>query len=167
MKRSPLIATALCSLLAASASYAQAPPAGAAPPANRPSPDQQANAGRQALMTVIAGQAVPLIMQARGRAPYDLAVARRNADRLAVLVRIIPEAFGRDTSAATGLTTVALPEIWKDKDGFATKAQDAADKADALVAAAKAGVEADVKKAIGDFGSACGACHDKFRQADK
>jgi cytochrome c556 len=165
MKRSLLIAAALGSLITASAGFAQAPPAGGAP--NRPNPDQQANGGRQALMVVIAGQGVPLIGMARGRAPYDLALVRKNADRLAVLSRIIPEAFGHDTSAAAGLTTVALPEIWKDKDGFAAKAKDNADKADALVAAAKAGVEADVKKAIGDFGSTCGGCHDKYRQADK
>jgi cytochrome c556 len=166
MKRSFLIAAVLGSLMAASAGFAQAPPAGAAP-ANRPSPDQQATSGRQALMVVIAGQAVPMIGMARGRAPYDLAIVRRNADRVAMLARIIPEAFARDTSAAAGLTTVALPEIWKDKDGFAAKAKDNADKADALVAAAKAGVEADVKKAIGDLGSTCGGCHDKYRQADK
>lgn len=165
MKRSLLIAAAIGSLVTATASFAQAPPAAGAP--NRPNPDQQANTGRQALMTVFAGQAVPLIGMARGRAPYDLAVVRRNAERVAMLARIIPEAFDRDTSAAAGLTTVALPEIWKDKAGFAAKAKDNADKADALVAAAKAGVEADVKKAIGDFGSTCGGCHDKFRKSDQ
>jgi cytochrome c556 len=165
MKRSLLIAAALGSLVTATASFAQAPPAGGAP--NRPSPDQQANTGRQALMNVIASQAVPLIGMARGRAPYDLATVRKNADRLAMLTHIIPEAFARDTTAAAGLTTVALPEVWKDKDGFAAKAKDNADKADALVAAAKAGVEADVKKAIGDYGSTCGGCHDKYRKSDQ
>ena len=165
MKRSLLIAAAIGSLVTATASFAQAPPAGGAP--NRPNPDQQANAGRQALMTVLAGQAVPLIGMARGRAPYDLALVRKNADRLAMLAHIVPEAFARDTSAVAGLTTVALPEIWKDAAGFAAKAKDNADKANALVAAAKAGVEADVKKAIGDFGAPCGGCHDKYRTSDQ
>jgi cytochrome c556 len=165
MKRSLLIAAAIGSLVTATAAFAQAPPAGGAP--NRPNPDQQANTGRQALMTVLAGQAGPLIGMARGRAPYDLATVRKNADRLVVLSGIIPEAFARDTSAAAGLTTSSLPEVWKDKDGFAAKARDNADKAAALVAAAKAGVEADVKKALGDFGGTCGGCHDKFRKSDQ
>ncbi len=131
---------------------------------NRPNPDQAAAGYRQALMTVIAGNLGPVAGMARDRVPYDAAVATKNVERVAVLSTMVTDAFARDTSAATTLEkNEASPDIWKQKADFDKLANDIKAKADAALAAVKGGDQAKAKAALGELGSACGTCHDKYR----
>lgn len=130
----------------------------------RPSPDQQAVAFRQGLMTVISNVAGPVQAMQRGRVPYDAKTVERNAHELAALAMIIPQAFDRDTSSASGLKTAALPVVWMSHDDFLMHAKNLQEKAQALETAAKGGSEDAVKSAIMSAGEACGQCHMMFRQ---
>jgi cytochrome c556 len=130
----------------------------------RPSPQQAAVDYRIALMRVAQGTMAPIALMGRGRSPYDAAIVQRNADRLAVLASMVPDAFEKDTSAS-GIKSAALPTIWKEKAEFLKFAADYQAKANEMQAAAKGGNEADVKKAIASAGTTCGACHDKYREA--
>jgi cytochrome c556 len=129
----------------------------------RPSPEQMAVDYRIALMRVAQGTMAPIALMGRGRSPYDAAVVQRNADRLAMLASMVPDAFDKDTSSST-VKSAALPAIWKEKPEFLKLAADYKAKADELQTAAKGGNEADVKKAINSAGTTCGTCHDKYRQ---
>ena len=130
---------------------------------NRPNPDQVASEYRKALMTVTAGSLGPVAGMARDRVPYDAAVATKNVERVAFLSTMVTEAFARDTSAATLEGNEASPNIWKQKADFDKLAGDVKTKADAALAAIKAGDQAKAKAALGDLGSTCGTCHDKYR----
>jgi cytochrome c556 len=130
---------------------------------NRPNPDQAAAGYRQALMTVIAGNLGPIAGMARDRVPYDAAAATKNVERVAMLSTMVPDAFARDTSAATLEKNEASPDIWKTKADFDKMASDVKSKADAALAAIKGGDQAKAKAALGELGSSCGTCHDKYR----
>jgi cytochrome c556 len=130
---------------------------------NRPNPDQAAAGYRKALMTVIAGNLGPVAGMARDRVPYDAAVATKNVERVAYLSTMVVDAFARDTSAATLEGNEASPDIWKQKADFDKLAGDVKTKADAALAAVKAGDQAKAKAALGELGSSCGTCHDKYR----
>jgi cytochrome c556 len=130
---------------------------------NRPNPDQQAAGYRQALMTVIAGNLGPVAGMARDRVPYDAAVATKNVERVVALSGMVSDAFVRDTTAATLEKNEASPNIWKEKANFDKLAGDVTTKANAALAAIKGGDAAKAKAALGDLGSSCGTCHDKYR----
>jgi cytochrome c556 len=98
----------------------------------RPSPDQMAVSFRQSLMTVIAGEAVPLQLMQRGRMPYNARLIAKNAANLTTLTGMIPDAFQRNTSSATNVKTEALPVVWQNHDEFIMNAQQLKAQADAL-----------------------------------
>jgi cytochrome c556 len=130
----------------------------------RPSPDQQAVAFRQGLMTVISNVAGPMQLMQRGRVPYDAKTVQRNAHELAALAEIIPQAFEHDTSGASGLKTGALPLVWQNHNDFLMKAKKLQAQAQALDMATQSGSEDAVKTAIMNTGATCGQCHMMFRQ---
>ncbi len=130
---------------------------------NRPNPDQAAANYRKALMTVIAGNLGPVAGMARDRVPYDAAVATKNVTRVVALSEMIADGFARDTSAATIEGNEASPNIWKEKAEFDKLATAVTTKAEAALAAVKGGDQAKAKAALGELGSTCGTCHDKYR----
>jgi len=129
----------------------------------RPSPDKAAVGFRQALMTLIGGEAVPMLIMQRGRMPFNQALVEKNAGNLVTLAGMIPDAFQRNTSKAANLKTRARPIVWQDHGEFLMHAHDLRMKAEALDMAAKAGNEGDIKTAIKNTGAVCGECHMKFR----
>lgn len=130
-----------------------------------PSPDQRANGYRQALMMLIAGNMGPMGGMAQGRAPYNAQVVMVNAERIAFLTSMIPDAFARDTHMAK-LETEALAKIWTDKADFDAHAREAQTKAMDLLWTVRGGDEDATKAAIGQLGRACGGCHDDYREED-
>ena len=130
-----------------------------------PSPEQQAAAAadtRQALFKLLRHNLGPLAGMARG-APFDAAVAERNALRIAALAPMIPELLTPDTRGFD-VVTEALDLIWEGNLG------DIEVKAQALVDAATnfAGIAAggDMGATLGAFrslGGACANCHDTYR----
>jgi cytochrome c556 len=129
----------------------------------RPTPDQSAVSYRQALMVVIDGQASPLLLMQRGRAPYDEAVVSKNAASLVTLAGMIPDAFQRDTSGAS-LKTGTLPATWQNRADFLKDTEALRTQTKALEVALKTGNQEQVKTAIKNVGTACGQCHQKYRE---
>ena len=102
----------------------------------------------------------PLVGMAQGRVPYDANIAARNAGYLEVLAKMPWDGFEPSTK---DLKTRALPEVYSDPAKFKAAQDSFNAEVGKLVAATKAGNEANVKAAVLDVNKACGTCHDSFR----
>lgn len=116
---------------------------------------------RQSAMTLLGKYFGPLGAMARGRAPYDADVVRRNADFLEDLSRMPWDGFDASTK---GVKSRALPAVYSDGAAFKKAAQRLQDETSKLASVSKNGDEAAVKAQIGAVGNACGSCHDDFRE---
>ena len=117
---------------------------------------------RQGLLKVVVSYFGPIVGMAREQIPYDGDLVKANAEKIAVLLPMIPDVFSRDTSAFD-LDTEALDNIWQNQGDFNEKAAAATAAAEALAAATAEGQGAAMK-AFGAVGAACKACHDDYRQ---
>jgi cytochrome c556 len=119
---------------------------------------------RQGYFTMLGLEIGPLGAMAKGETDYDAAVAQGHADDLAALAAYgIGDLFLPGTSKEDRVgDTRALPAIWENTADFQAKAQDFAEAATALKAAAGQGREA-LAPAVGKLGATCGACHDDYR----
>ena len=125
---------------------------------------QHAVEARQGLLKVVVTYFGPIAGMARGLVPYDGEVVRHNAERISVLLPMIPELFSTDTRGA-GVPTEALDHIWDNREDFAARAANAAEAAAALAQAAEQG-EAAAMAAFRKAGGACRDCHDEYREQD-
>ena len=117
---------------------------------------------RKAAMTLLGKYFGPMVAMARGKAPYDVSVVRRNAGFVDNLSRMPWDGF--DPSTRDVLDTRALPAIFSNSAKFKQAATHMENEASKLVTVAKGGDEAAVKAQIGALGKACGGCHDDFRE---
>lgn len=120
---------------------------------------------RQAQMTLYAFNISLLGGMAKGAIPYDGEAASKAAGNLAALTkldqsRIWPK--GSD-NGALGDATRALPALWAADSTAMTKGMELAAAADAMNAAAGAGLD-ELRAAMGALGGACGSCHKAYRQ---
>ena len=116
---------------------------------------------RKSLYTVLVANFAPMGAMASGKAPYDEAVFKRNAARVAFLAGIAPEVFPEVSKTGD---TKAKPEIWANKAEFDKLMKDLQDKTAALSTTAASATSVDgVKAAFGAAAGACKACHDKFK----
>ncbi|MGE0623607.1 MAG: cytochrome c [Pseudomonadales bacterium] len=153
-----IAASAFCVLLTAAASAQDAP-----------SPEDQAEMAtenRQAVFKLLGVNMGPIVGMARG-APFDAAVAERNAKRIAVLATMIPERFAAMDTREFDVDTEALPVIWENPDDFATKAKALEDAANTFAALAAGGDQATTLGGLRAFGGTCGNCHDSYREDDE
>lgn len=99
----------------------------------------------------------------------DQAKAVSAATDLTETMKKIPDVFPPDTGGPSPDGKYATkPEIWTDAKGFEAAVSTAAEKANALLAAAKGGDQAAIQTAFGDLGkNGCGGCHEKFREEIK
>ncbi len=123
---------------------------------------QKATETRQGLLKVVGWNFAPLGAMSRGLIPWDQDLAVRNAQRVAWLTTMIPDAFRADTREHE-LQTEALPVIWEKFDRFEELAGNARAGAERLVEVAAGGDEEATKRAIGALLDNCRACHDDFR----
>lgn len=158
MKRSLILVSALTVLsssLLFSISAQDAPP----------TPEQVAAAAadtRQSLFKILRFNLGPIAGMARG-APFDAAIAERNARRIAALAPMIPEVLAQDTRGFD-LETEALDVIWEDNlDDIAVKAQALIDAANTFAGIAAGGDPAATIGAFRALGGACANCHDTYR----
>ena len=150
---------ALCALTATSAAMAQE---GGGPP----TPEQQAEQAvltRQGLLKVMGFYMGPLGGMLKNKVPFDAAKAGENAAHIAQLGGMIPDVFVFDTRKVTSVKTKAQDGIWTNSADFKAKADDLVKAANALVEASKSGDKGTTLKAAAAVGKACGACHDNFR----
>ena len=115
---------------------------------------------RQAAMTLIGKYWGPTNNMAQGKAPYDAAVAARNAGYLQALAQMPWDGFHESTKDSPEKNR-ALPAIWAEPAKFKEGADRLQATTTKLAAAAKD--EAAFKAAAGEVGKACGACHENFR----
>ena len=116
---------------------------------------------RQGLLKVMGFYIGPMVGMARQQIPYDAAVVKANAAKMAELAQMIPDVFKIDTSAS-GLESESLDKIWSNVDDFNDKAANLAAKASALAASTAEG-EGAFMGAFGATGAACKSCHDDYR----
>jgi cytochrome c556 len=149
---------ALCAVAPVSAVLAQ--------DSGPPTPEQQAEQAvltRQGLLKVMGFYMAPLGGMLKNKVPFDATVAAKNGAHIAQLGGMIPDLFVFDTRKVTTLKTKAQDGIWTNQADFAAKADDLVKAANALVDAAKTGDKGTTLKAAGAVGKACGACHDNYR----
>ncbi len=116
---------------------------------------------RQGLLKVVVAYFGPIVGMAREQIPYDAALVKTNAEKIAQLAPMIPDMFRMNTTAHD-LETEALEEIWDNQEDFADKAATVAERAAALAAATADGQGAAMQ-AFAAVGSACKNCHDNYR----
>lgn len=149
---------ALCALAPVSALLAQE--------AGPATPEQQAEAAvltRQGLLKVMGMYMAPLGGMLKNKVPFDAAVAAKSGQHIAELGSMIPDVFAADTRNKTSAKTKAQDGIWTNQADFKAKADDLVKAANALVEAAKGGEKGATLKAAGAVGKACGSCHDNYR----
>lgn len=102
----------------------------------------------------------PVLAMAMGGVPYDAAIAKRNADYLAVLTQLAWDDFQPHTVG--GANTRAKEDIYKDAPKF--KGRIDAFQADVkkLATAAQAGDQVGVTASAKAVGSSCNSCHEAF-----
>jgi cytochrome c556 len=142
------LAAAFC--LAASAATASAQ-------ALKPEKEIQLRQSAYALMGYNFGS---LGAMAQDKKPYNKEEAVRNADFVAMLSDVPKGFFGEGTDH--GRETKAKPEIWQKRTDFDTKMDRMIQETKKLPQAARTDLAA-LKKAVGDTGAACKACHDDYR----
>jgi len=126
---------------------------------------QKATETRQSVLTVVGWSIGPLGAMARGLVPYDADLVARNAQRIAWMSSMIPDAFRADTREHA-VETEALPVIWENYARFEELAANAQASAERLAEVAASGDEAAGKQAIGALIDDCRACHNDFRLKD-
>ena len=122
---------------------------------------EQAIKYRQGVYKAILWNFGPMAAVVQGKAPYDAQEFTRRAERVAQLAPMLIE--GYPPGSDTGATTRAKPAIWQNMAEFRELMSTMEGKASDLAAAARTGDEAKAKAAFGQLGSACKACHDKYR----
>lgn len=123
---------------------------------------QKAAETRQAVLKVVGWNVAPMGAMARDLLPWDDALFARNAQRIAWMLTMIPDAFRADTRSHE-LETDALPEIWEDFARFEERAANAQRSAERLVEVANGGDRAAAREALSEMIDTCRACHDDFR----
>jgi cytochrome c556 len=129
-------------------------------------PEQQAEAAvltRQGLLKVMGMYMAPLGGMLKNKMPFDAATAAKSGQHIAELGSMIPDVFSVDTRNKTSAKTKAQDGVWTNQADFKAKADDLVKAANALVEAAKGGEKGATLKAAGAVGKACGACHDNYR----
>lgn len=133
--------------------------------AQQKTPQQQAENAtdvRQSVFKLLDSNMQPIAAMARGRIPFDAALAQKNSERIAQLAAMITDEFKMDTREFE-VDTLALDKIWDNKDDFAKHAQDLVDQATAFSIAAQSGDQGTTMRALRPMGTACGNCHDNYR----
>lgn len=101
----------------------------------------------------------------RGKTAYQAETAAAAANYLAAVAAADQSVIwteGTDTTAVQG--SRALPAIWQNAPDFDARVRQMATAATALSDVAGSGDMAAIGAAVGQVGTACGACHKPYRQ---
>ena len=117
---------------------------------------------RQGAFAVMGVHMGSLGAMAQGKAPFNAAVAAKDAAVLDELASLPWKAFGADTQKDP--SSNAKAKVWSDKAGFDKLAADMEKATAALNKAAATGDKAAIGAAAGALGKVCKACHDDYRE---
>ncbi len=132
-------------------------------------PHKKAIEARQAMFQLYSYHMGLLGGMAKGKIPYDAAIASEaaaNLDAAANLGQSTLWPAGSDNSNAENGKTRALKEIWDTYPAIAEKSEQLKEATAVLAQNAGNGLDA-LKSSIGDAGAACKACHDDYRAKKK
>ena len=110
---------------------------------------------RKSVYTVVGWHVRPLGAMVKGQMPFDQAVFLKNAEIVANMASIAPDAF--TAGSDKGAETRAKPEIWSDAAGFQAESAK-------LVQVARTAKDVDaVRSQFSALSKACAGCHDNYR----
>lgn len=118
---------------------------------------------RQAVLKIMGWNVAPLGAMSRELVPWDDALFARNAQRIAWMTTMIPDAFRADTRSHE-LKTEALPVIWEDPERFEELAANVRRSAERLARVATEGDQDATRAALTRLTDDCKACHERFRE---
>jgi len=128
-------------------------------------PHDKAIEARQSMFRLYNFHSGILGDMAKGKIPYDAAVATEAANNLSALANLGQSQFwpqGSDNETDGNAKTRALPAIWETFPAITEKADALKTSTADLVPAAGEGLEA-LQSAMGAVGQSCKGCHDDFR----
>lgn len=117
---------------------------------------------RQALMDRVGKAADQASKMLKGELPYDAAQLEAGMKMISGSADEFVTLFPDGSEPAPGVETDALPEIWLDKEDFASRAAKLKEDAAKAAAAAPGGMEAFVPTFVA-LGQTCSGCHEKYR----
>ena len=124
--------------------------------------EEPAQSYRQSYFALIGANFGAIVQMVKGEVSYDNQAVIERANNLVALASIdVTKAFPEGSEQGT---TRAKPEIWQNRDDFASKFE-AMGSAVNKLAQAQA-VRADVAKAVGAVGESCKGCHDDYKAKD-
>lgn len=114
---------------------------------------------RQASFSVLATHFSRIGAVVKGEKPFNKDEVAANAAIVATMASLPWQGFGPGTEGGK-----ALPEIWKEADKFKAGGEKMQKAIADLNVAAKSGDLDRIKKAFGEAGQSCKACHDNYRK---
>ena len=117
---------------------------------------------RKAVLQLVRSNMGPLGAMAKGDIPYNEDVMQVNALRIEQLGTMMEDYFKADTTAFE-VNTDAKDSIWTNFDDFAAKTNNMVTAAQALQDVVSEGQKDNYRRAIGQLGSTCKACHDEYK----
>ena len=117
---------------------------------------------RKSVYTVVGWHVRPLGAMVKGQMPFDQAVFLKNAEIVADMASIAPDAF--TAGSDKGAETRAKPEIWSDAAGFKKVMDNFQAESAKLVQVARTAKDVDaVRSQVSALSKACAGCHDNYR----
>ena len=132
-------------------------------------PHDKAIKARQSMFQLYNFNTGILGAMAKGKIPYDAAIATEAATNLSAVANLGQSQFwpaGSDNETDGNARTRALPAIWETFPAIVEKADALKAAAADLVPAAGAGLES-LQGAMGAVGESCKGCHTDFRAKKK
>ncbi|QOL24568.1 cytochrome c [Thalassotalea sp. LPB0316] len=154
MKRT-VTSLALASLVVSTVAFAQ--------PAANQKHAEWATKVRKANFTLLGHNMGPLGGMLKGKVPFNAEVVQEKATNINHLANMIADTSKVDTSKFN-VETEALNGIWTEQDDYAEKIKALVMASERVSKIALTGSEAEVKKAMGQIGKACGSCHDSYKK---
>jgi len=158
MLRSVITAVTLTAAAAlAISAYAQNTP---------PTPEERAVTAvetRQAVFKLLGYNMAPITAMSRGEMEFDASLAERNALRIEALAPMIVELFEAVDTRQYDVYTRAMPGVWDNMDDFRELAGNLESAAATFAETAAGGDGMQTIGAVRAFGSACGNCHEPYR----
>ena len=116
---------------------------------------------RQGVFTAMGVHFGRLGAMVRGKQPFDVDMAKRDAELVAMLSTMPWIAFSEESD---GVSPDARPEIWLEMDKFKDKASSLQVQTKALREAAQTGDLDKIKAAFSKTAQSCKACHDAYKE---
>ena len=132
-------------------------------------PHDKAIKARQSMFQLYNFNTGILGAMAKGKIPYDAAIATEAATNLSAVANLGQSQFwpaGSDNETDGNARTRALPAIWETFPAIVEKADALKAAAADLIPAAGAGLES-LQGAMGAVGESCKGCHTDFRAKKK